>query len=114
MQQERRSIGNALALGIVLSLILGYWDMRLSDHFLYMSQMAKVHYWRTLEAHMVLGVLLGIALIPFRQRFALAVTLLTFFIIGIKVHLIWLDTHFTDPQGLLWTFVLALCCAGLY
>src|SRR5215831_13489080 len=106
MQEERRSVGNALALGIVLSLVIGYWDMRLSDHFIYMGQMAKTHYWHTLETHMVLGVLLGIALIPFRQRFALAVSLLTFFIIGIKLHLVWLDTHITDPPGLLWTLAL--------
>ena len=45
---------------------------------------------------------------------ALAVAYLAFLILGIKLHLVWLNTHLQDPEGLLWTGLLLVGSVLLY
>ena len=110
-----------LLIYVVVNLVLGYWDMRLSDQYLYQNQMARIHYYRTLEAHFILGVLMGLVFAIvwaihdsrkvisrtgssiIKMHVPLSIALILFLIVGIKVHLIWLDTHLLDPEGILWT-----------
>lgn len=115
-----------------LGLLGGYWDMRLSDTFLYQGQMSRIHYYRTLQLHLALAIVVSFALalhlarkhwnrtreidrqqvIPTQIAFAISYLLLL--IVGIKLHLVWLQTHFTDPEGLLWTGALVAGCLVLY
>jgi arylsulfatase A-like enzyme len=117
---------------VVVSLVLGYWDMSLSDHYLYQNQMARIHYHRTLLAHLILGIMTGIALAlifanhDFRKQIfsptsatlktqiPLSIALIFFLIIGIKIHLVWLDSHLLDPEGILWTLVALVSSALLF
>ncbi len=121
-----------LFIHILTSLVLGYWDMRISDQYLYQNQMSRVHYIRTLQAHLVLGVIIAIFLTTVfaiyfskKQRtlsidsileiqIPLSLALITFLTLGIKIHLVWLDGHLLDPEGLLWTFAAAAFCAILF
>ena len=113
------------------NLILGYWDIRWSDLHFYSDQMARVHYLRTLLAHFVLGIAMAILLsaaftlyasrlnkIDYRSIFLLqiplSICLILFLIIGIKIHLVWLDSHLFDPDGLLWTLVALASVALLF
>jgi arylsulfatase A-like enzyme len=117
-----------LAIHVLLGLILGYWDIRLSDAFLHAGQTARIHYYQTLLAHFVLGVLIALAmaiyvslhlpssspetLVP--DQVALGISLLAFLIIGVKLHLVWLQTHLLDPEGLIWTAVLIVGVIALF
>jgi arylsulfatase A-like enzyme len=122
-----------LAIHISFGLLAGYLDIRLSDSLLYTGQMAKIHYLRTMRAHFLLGVLAALFLAAIltwyytrrrireinRRSFistqsALAISYLFLLIIGIKIHLVWLQTHITDPQGLLWTTLLLVATAVLF
>lgn len=112
-----------LVIHVTTSLIFGYWDVRLSDQYLYQEQMSRIHYIRTLQAHLITGALIAILLslifaaYHFRKQtettttsvminqIPLSVVLISLLIAGIKIHLVWLDSHLSDPQGLLWTFV---------
>jgi arylsulfatase A-like enzyme len=118
------------AIHLSIGLFAGYWDMRLSDAFLYDGQMARIHYLRTLQSHAILAVAAALCLsililirnkseadlrrerlIP--QQVAFAISYLIFLIFGIKTHLVWLQTHLLDPEGLLWTgAVLAASAVG--
>lgn len=121
-----------LVIHATTSLILGYWDVRLSDQYLYQEQMSRIHYISTLRAHLIAGVLLGILLcLVFAayqvrkqteittisvliNQIPLSFVLLSLLIVGIKIHLVWLDSHLLDPQGLLWTFVAIISAVFLF
>ena len=121
-----------LLIYIAVSLVLGYWDMRLSDHYLYQNQMARIHYLRTIVAHLILGILLGIFFAIawaihdsksntsrpvssiIKTQTPLSIALILFLIVGIKAHLIWLDTHLLDPEGILWTLVILFSSGFLF
>lgn len=120
------------AIHISIGLFAGYWDMRLSDALLYHGQMARIHYLRTLQSHTILAIVIAICLsilivmrsakrdldslretvIP--QQIAFAFALLTFLIFGIKTHLVWLQTHLFDPEGLFWTGVVLVGSVAVF
>jgi len=109
-----------LAIHVLLGLLFGYWDIRLSDALLHAGQTARTHYYQTLMAHFLLGI--GIAIVMsiyvsvhshsssaetvVPDQIAIGICLLVFLIVGVKLDLVWLQTHWSDPQGLLWTAVL--------
>ena len=121
-----------LAIHGFIGILAGYWDMRLSDAFLYGGQMARIHYIRTLQSHLVLAVASSLALAFYLARWhwrrtqdldrervipaqlALAVSYLAFLVVGIKLHLVWLNSHLQDPEGLLWTGLLLVAVILLY
>ena len=120
------------AIYIFTGLLAGYWDTRLSNLYIYHDQISKIHLYRTLQAHVVLGVLIALILAAWilfmnrssksefeRSRFianhiALTVSSLVFIIFFIKTHLLWLKTHLFELQGFLWTFVIVASCVLLY
>ncbi|MCI0445316.1 sulfatase-like hydrolase/transferase [bacterium] len=115
------------AIHIFIGLLAGYWDMRLSNSWIYQDQMARVHLLRALQAHIVLSIIIVLAIavllwlhqkrskIPLDRsllianQIAFGISLLLFLIFFIKTHLIWLQTHLFSIEGLLWT---ALITAG--
>src|SRR5262249_18024846 len=117
-----------LAIHILLGLLLGYWDIRLSDAFLHAGQTARTHYYQTLIAHFALGILIALGMsiyvslhlhssnpetiVP--DQIAIGISLLVFLIVGVKLHLVWLQTHLLDPEGLIWTAVLIVGVIALF
>lgn len=113
-------------------LVAGYWDNRLSDTLIYHSQMSRIHYYRTLQAHLALAAAVAAVLSLYLARYhwrrtqqleresvipsqlSFAVTSLLFLILGVKLHLVWLESHLLDPEGLLWTGALTAGCLVLY
>lgn len=116
------------AIHVVFGLLAGYWDMQLSNSMLYDGQMSWIHYRGTLQAHLLLGALVAVGftiLLTWKKRqmkrekiianqVALAVAYLMFLIFGIKIHLVYLQTHLLDREGLLWTFGLLVACVAVF
>lgn len=116
------------AIHVGFGLLAGYWDMQLSNSMLYDGQMSWIHYRQTLQAHLLLGAVVAVGftiLLTWKKReikreeiianqVALAVGYLMFLIFGIKIHLVWLQTHLVDPEGLIWTFGLLVACVALF
>jgi arylsulfatase A-like enzyme len=121
-----------LIVHIVVNLALGYWDVRLSDHHFFQDQMSRIHYLQTMQAHLILGILMAVVLALifasyyFKKQsvrgigsivcnqMALSIALVGALIAVIKVHLTWLDGHVLDPQGLLWTLVIFAAAIAFY
>jgi arylsulfatase A-like enzyme len=101
--------------------------MRLSNSWIYHGQMARVHLLRTLQAHIIISILIILIIAVFlwlqqkrsltsldrsrliTNQIAFGISLWLFLIFFIKTHLIWLRTHLFSIEGLLWT---ALIVAG--
>ncbi len=99
--------------------------MRLSNSWIYQDQMARIHLLRTLQAHIVLSIIIVFiiaVLLWFHQKrseisldrsrlianqIAFGISLLLFLIFFIKAHLIWLRSHLFSIEGLLWTAFIA-------
>jgi arylsulfatase A-like enzyme len=109
-----------LALCAFVSVALGYLDVALSDLFLYQNQVAAVHYVQTIERHFLLGLAAGLFCAFFLKRLAIAtilrlwIFLLLFFILGVKIQLVWLNSTFFAPDSLAATAGLGVLLALLY
>lgn len=121
-----------LAIHGFLGLLAGYWDVRFSDLCLFDGQSARIHYFRALQSHLALAILISTAFALYYARkarnedagsmrsrivpvqVAFVISYLLFLIFGIKLHLVWLQSHLTDPEGLLWTGLLAAACFVLF
>jgi arylsulfatase A-like enzyme len=115
------------AIHIFVGLLAGYWDMRLSNSWIYHGQMTRVHLIRTLQAHLILSIIIILTIAIFlwlqqkrsetyldrsrliTNQIALSISIWLFLIFFIKAHLIWLRTHLFSMEGFLWT---ALIIAG--
>jgi arylsulfatase A-like enzyme len=115
------------AIHIFIGLLAGYWDMRLSNSWIYHGQMARVHLLRTLQAHVILSIIIILIIAVFlwlqqkrsatsldrlrliTNQIAFSIGIWLFLIFFIKAHLIWLRTHLFSMEGFLWT---ALIIAG--
>jgi arylsulfatase A-like enzyme len=113
------------AIHIFIGLLAGYWDMRLSNSWIYHDQMARIHLLRTLQAHIAISIIIVLiiaVLLYFHQKrsrisldrngliatqIAFAISLWVFLIFFIKAHLIWLQSHIFSIEGLLWSAVIA-------
>lgn len=95
--------------------------MRLSNSWIYHGQMARIHLIRTLQAHVILSIIIvliiSVLLWLYQKRsessldrstlianqIAFAISFLLFMIFFIKTHLIWLRSHLFSIEGILWT-----------
>lgn len=109
-----------LALCTFVSVALGYLDVALSDLFLYQNQVAAVHYVETIEHHILMGLAAGLfgALLLKRLEiatiFRLWIFLLLFFILDVKIQLVWLNSTFFAPDSLAATAGLGALLVLLY
>lgn len=109
-----------LSLCVLVSVALGYLDVALSDFLLYQNQVATIHYIETIERHLLLGLVSGLFCALFLKRleiatiFRLWIFLLLFFILGVKIQLVWLSSTFFAPDSLAATAGLCVVLALFY
>lgn len=106
--------------------------MRLSNSWIYHGQMARIHLLRTLQAHIILSIIIILMIAVFlwlQQRrsktsldrlrlianqIAFGISFLLFLIFFIKAHLIWLRSHLFQIEGLLWTALIGASCIVIF
>jgi arylsulfatase A-like enzyme len=120
------------AIHIFIGLLAGYWDMRLSNSWIYHGQMARIHLLRTLQAHVILSIIIvliiSLLLWLYQKRsgssldrsslianqIAFSISFLFFMIFFVKTHLIWLRSHLFSLEGILWTALIVVASTLIF